>query len=430
MATRISYDSYDRALYTLAMSLRPLISIVNGKPVVRLSRSANEILLFDEYDMNYFVVRDIRGNIIAGNEDIPLPRKWDASASNHRFYDGLIDNKRVRIVAVRVAVPAGSRDQPIFIEAAETTVKRKMLARDITSNILVPQILIIIISTTVVWFGVGKGLAPLRKLQAAISNRSHLDLSPIEDSGIPDEVSPLVFSINDLMRRLQMVIDAQNRFIADAAHQLRTPLAGLLAQIAYALRQNDTETLKHCMDKLYISAGRVSRLVNQLLALARNEPGTDKAPVKDRVDINQLTSDVVMEWVPEALKKDVDLGFEGGGCAINIVGDEQRLKEMLANVLDNAIRYTQSAGYVTVKVLNKETPTLVFEDNGTGIPPDELELVFQRFYRVTGNGSDGSGLGLAIVRDIASAHNADVSIESNPAGRGVIVKIVFRQGSA
>ena len=429
-SAKLSNEIYDRELYALAMSLQPQIAFVGGKPVVNLSRSAHDILLFDQYDLLYFVVRDAQGKVIAGNESIPSPPQWLSRANNYYFYNGWVSNKKVRIVAVRAFGLMGQQHQSIMIEAAETTNKRDILAREIISSNLITQAFIIIIAAAVVWFGVGKGLTPLRRLQVAVANRSHLDLSPIEYRDVPEEVSPLILSINDLMRRLGRVLDSQNRFIADAAHQLRTPLSGLVVQVGVALRQNDPETSRHCMEKLYVSAERITRLANQLLALARNEPGIDRILVEEWIDINQLASETVMEWVPEALKKNIDLGFEGEDHPVNILGDAPRLKEMISNLVDNALRYTQSAGRVTVRVLNKGVTALVFEDNGPGIPPEERERVFERFYRVMGNEADGSGLGLAIVRDIARAHNADVSLAGNPAGRGLVVRVIFWRGSA
>jgi len=426
LSFNLSNEVYDNALYDLAMALKQQVTFVNGQPTVKLSSSAQDILLYDRYDHVYFAVRDATGRMIAGNKNIPPPPQWVDSAMDHQFSDGDVKNNRVRIISLRVPTLSGHENRFFFVVVAETISKRKMLAHEIISSILIPQALIIILASIMVWFGVGRGLGPLQKLQVVVANRSHRDLSPIDDVNVPQEARPLVLSINDLMKRLQSVLDSQNRFVADAAHQLRTPVAGLMAQIGFALRQNDPEASKHCMEQLYVSAERMTRLVNQLLSLARSEPDADKALVKKPIDLYKLVSETVMEWVPVAVKKSVDLGLEGKNQYVMILGDESRLKEMINNLLDNAIRYIQPAGKVTVRITTVgAAAALVVEDNGPGIPPEERESVFERFYRVPGNKASGSGLGLAIVRNIARAHNAEVFLADNPVGRGVVVKVIF-----
>ena len=425
----LANDVYDSALYDLVKSLKSQIVFVNGKPTVNMSRSAYNILLYDQYDQVYFVIRDTSGKVIAGNENIPPPTHWDNSALDHLFFDGYVKNNKVRVVALRIPEPLDHENRFLLLEGAETLAKRKALANEIAINILMPQIFIIILAIVVIWFGVSKGLAPLQKLKMAVGKRSHLNLSPIEEKDVPGEARPLIDSFNDLMGRLQEALDSQNRFIADAAHQLRTPAAGIMAQIRLALRQNDPEMSKHCMEQVYVGAERINRLVNQLLALKRNDRGVDVMLQKSWIDLNHLVSETAMEWVPEAVKKHIDLGVEGENHAVKVLGDAGRLKEMINNLLDNAIRYTQATGHITVRVLKKnEIVAFVVEDNGPGIPPEERERVFDRFYRLLGNKTDGSGLGLAIVRDIARAHNAEVSIASNSAGKGTVVTVIFGQG--
>ena len=425
LSISLSNQIYDNAIFDLARSLKEQIFLQDGKPAITMSRPVYDILLSDQFDLMYFVVRDADGETMIGNDSIPLPPSWRNIKSDHQYYNGQIQNKNVRIVALRVPVQSNLGEQFILVQVAETLTKRHMLAHQIIEDILIPQIFIIILATAVIWFGVGKGLAPLQKLQSDVENRSHLDLSPIDVTGLPAEARPLILSINDLMERLDKVIGAQSRFIADAAHQLRTPLAGLLAQVGFALQQNNPETSKHCMEQIYISAERISRLVSQLLTLARNEPDSGKAYAKDSIELNQFVSETVQEWVPEALKKDIDLGFEGVDRPVKIFGDSLRLKEMINNLLDNAIRYTQAAGKVTARVSGNGSATISVEDNGPGIPLEEREFVFERFCRVLGNEADGSGLGLAIVRDIAQAHHANISLTNGHDGKGSVIQIAF-----
>jgi two-component system sensor histidine kinase TctE len=300
------------------------------------------------------------------------------------------------------------------------------LSREFQTGVILPQMLIIVLATLIVWFGIGKSLEPLKRLQKAVSQRSHLDLSPVSGDGMPAEVQPLIHAINDLMARLSTVLDMQNRFIADAAHQLRTPLAGLKAQIDLALRQNDPETALHTLRNLHVSTERMTRLVNQLLALARNEPMAEGALHWTRLDLVQLASQITTEWVPRALARHIDLGFDAPPISVFMQGDSARLKDLLDNLIDNAVRYTQPGGQITVTVSSRQGHAqLSVTDNGPGIPPEQRERVFERFYSVLGHGAEGSGLGLAIVAEIARTHAAEVHIDSGPDGIGTRVSVKF-----
>lgn len=267
---------------------------------------------------------------------------------------------------------------------------------------------------------------PLKRLHKAVSERSHLDLSPLSGDAIPAEVQPLIHAINDLMARLSEVLDVQNRFIADAAHQLRTPLAGLKTQIELALRQDDPTNALASLKSLHASTGRMTRLVSQLLALARNEPNAQQAIRKDLLDLGILASNITMDWVPRALDKQIDLGYEAPAAAVTLYGDAASIKDLLDNLIDNAVRYTPPNGRITVSVFTGHGRVhLIVNDNGPGIPPEHRERVFERFYSVLGHNSDGSGLGLAIVREIARMHSGEVSIESGLQNSGTRVNVVF-----
>lgn len=425
-STAISNDVYDRELRSTAKSLLDKLVFDHGK----LDIPPNEVLqalLLDERDTIYFTVRDLSGRVIAGNEKLPIPR--NALEGTYSFFDGTIRNENVRIVALR---HAGSiqKNQAVLVQVAETLHKRQTLTHEILSSALITQALIITLVTATVWFGVKRSLTSLQKLQHAVTNRSHLDLSPLDEREAPGEVQPLIHSINDLMNRLEKVMESQNRFIGDAAHQLRTPLAGLKAQIAISLRQDTLANTRIHVQKLDTSVDRMGRLVNQLLALMRSKPGAEKMFKKEEVSLNRLASAITMEWVPAALKKQIDLGFESDGANVVIWGNASRLKEMIDNLLDNAIRYTPTGGHVTVKVSGEDSPVLVVQDNGDGVPPAEQELVFERFYRVLGSRADGSGLGLAIAKEIALAHGGEISLCSNPGGTGTVVSVGFPHTSA
>ena len=312
------------------------------------------------------------------------------------------------------------------MQVAETLNKRNRLARDILASVVVPQLLLIVMGTLAVYVGVSRGLAPLSRLERAVSHRSHLDLSPVEVRDVPAEVRPLVDEVNELMTRLGKTLDFQNRFIADAAHQLKTPVAGLKTQIELALREPDPERARHSLAQLYVSADRLSRLVRQLLTLARNEPGAMDALKLNALDLNAFALEISMEWAPQAIRNGVDLGFEGGDAVV-INAEPDRLRELINNLIDNAVRYSRQGGRVTVAVSRGDEGNglLSISDDGPSIPPEERTRIFERFHRLLGGHTEGSGLGLAIVSEIASLHGARITLEEDRDGIGNTFSVIF-----
>lgn len=419
-ANELTTRVYDRMLFTLTVSLSQQIIYDSSNQHIALPQPTVELLMSDEIDLLYFSIRDEQGNIIDGDRRMPTMPNSDDKKGNF-FFNSRIDGHDIRVAHLELTI--GHR--PYLLQVAETLTKRSLLSREFKSGVLLPQVLNIFVVTLIVWFGIGKSLAPLQRLQKAVSERSHRDLSPLQENDTTAEVQPLVRSINDLMARLSEVLDAQNRFIADAAHQLRTPLAGLKTQIELALRQNNAAVSAQTMPKLLVSADRMTRLVNQLLALARNEPKAESAIQMIPIDLGVLASTITMEWVPLALEKDIDLGFEAPHSQVLIQGDTARIKDLIDNLIDNAVRYTDSHGQITVSVSNDSGPQLTVIDNGPGIPSEHRERVFERFYSVLGNAANGSGLGLAIVREIARMHGATTHIDSATNGTGTRVSVVF-----
>jgi two-component system sensor histidine kinase TctE len=342
------------------------------------------------------------------------------------FYDGELHGDRVRVALLRTGNGPEAFAPPAVVQVAETLAKRRALAREIFIDVILPQLLLILIAGLLVWGGVARGLSPLGHLRQAVAARSHLDLSPVAaPADVPGEVHPLLQAINDLMARLDEVLTFQNRFIADAAHQLRTPVAGLKAHIEVALREDDPAQTRQALAHLYTAVERMSRLVSQLLSLARNEPSGVKKLELAQLDLSRLVFETTMEWVPEAYKKDIDLGFEGEEPHVTIKGDALRLTELVNNLLDNAIRYSRRGGKVTVRVLSHPCPRVTISDDGPSIPVAERQRVFERFHRLLGSHTDGSGLGLAIVREIAALHHADVSLDDDTDGVGNTFTVSF-----
>jgi two-component system sensor histidine kinase TctE len=238
-------------------------------------------------------------------------------------------------------------------------------------------------------------------------------------------VRPLLVSINDLLARLDEALTLQARFIADAAHQLKTPIAALHAQLELARREPDPARMREAMEAAYPGLERLSRLASQLLSLARNEPEAAGTVRLVPLDLNALGLDVATQWVPEALKRGIDLGFEAGTDPALVRGDAGRLRELLDNLLDNAVRYSRDNGRITVRVVAAPTATLEVSDDGPGIPPEERERVFERFHRLLGTHQDGSGLGLAIAREIAHLHGAKIALREDADGVGNTFSVAF-----
>jgi two-component system sensor histidine kinase TctE len=290
-----------------------------------------------------------------------------------------------------------------------------------------------------VWFGLSRGLAPLHALQAHIRARRPDDLSPLEARRAPPEIEPLVTSFNDLLTRLEQNMELQKRFIADAAHQMKTPLAGLRTQAELALRQDASEEVHRSLEQIATSSEQAARLVTQLLALARAENRLS-GQIFTPVDVTEVARHAVRDWVQAALARHMDLGYEAPetpeapDVPVEVDGNPVMLREMLSNLIDNAIRYTPDGGRITVRVRHDAAGRRVHlevEDTGLGIPVAERSRVIERFYRILGREGDGSGLGLAIVREIVTVHGGELTIDDNvyqtsPRLAGTLVRVSLR----
>ena len=416
--------AYDYSLFDSALDISRQTRAIDGALRVDLPSAALDMLESDTHDSIYYLVSDAQGAFVAGYRGLPAPAEG-APPGKPVYYDGNYRGNPVRIAALYSQVSGAAADQPILILVGETLNKRRTLANEVLLGMLLPEVLLIALIGALVWFGIDRGLRPLAALQKEISSRSHRDLSALPEQNAPGEVRALVRAMNDLLARLAAALSAQQRFIADAAHQLRTPLAGIKTQTELALRQKDPAEINQTLLQLNTATEQTTHLVNQLLTLARAEPGANRVHALQLLDLNALVRDATTEWVPRALARNIDLGFDGASPA-TIEADTFLIKEMLGNLLDNAIRYTQTGGRVTVRVAAAEDHALLeVEDNGPGIPAAEREQVFERFHRVLGTGAEGCGLGLAIVREIAQGHNAETRLTAGPHGAGTRVSVVF-----
>jgi two-component system sensor histidine kinase TctE len=421
MAARLSQRVYDGELTEIARELALHVRRDAGTLAYDLSSDAERSLLLDQYDQVSFAVRGPDGRLLAGDAELAAQDGAGTAPGADRFADAALRGVPVRVATLHAAA-AGV---PVTVAVAETRVKREMLARQMFLGIVLPQLVLILIAGLLVWIGVARGLAPLRQLREAVAARSHRDLSPLSAGEVPAEVHPLLTALNELLARLGEVLSFQNRFIADAAHQLRTPVAGLKAHIEVALREEDPRQMRQSLAHLYTSVERLSRLVSQLLSLARNEPNTLRSIELVPLDLAKLACDVTMQWVPAAYRRNIDLGFEGPASNVAVQGDAVRLTELLNNLLDNAVRYSRDGGRVTVRVHAVPAPALCVSDDGPTIPPAERTRVFERFHRLLGTHADGSGLGLAIVREIATLHGAQIVLDEDPDGEGNRFTVTF-----
>ncbi len=427
VAQGIAGKPFDRALEYNARAMAQLITIRQGRANFSLPRPARELLRADDSDTIYYQVLGPRGELLSGEKDIPLPPGTDQlMLDDVRMRDDVVKGFDVKVAYLWVTLPIEG-GQPALVQVAETLEKRSVLATEIVKGVMLPQFVILPLAVLLVWLALVQAIKPLNQLEERIRARKPDDLSPIDAEAVPMEVTPLVESVNDLLMRLTDSIATQKRFLADAAHQLKTPLAGLRMQAEMAQREGaSAEDLKHSLRQIGRASIRATHSVNQLLALARAESSGAAMP-RTVCDLAELTMSVVRDCVPRALDKHIDLGYEGtqpGTPSCTVLGNATLLKEMVRNLVDNAINYTpssmESPGVITARVLTDpfgRTLVLQVEDSGPGVPEAERELIFQPFYRALGTEADGSGLGLPIVLEIAHQHHASVSMEDARPGR-------------
>jgi len=426
MALRFAQQAYDRALVEMAREVSLHLRVTGGSLWLDLPAPAFEVLFNDPSDRIYHDVVTPDGKRVAGTP-LPSPRGMH-STSRETLYDGRVEDADVRLVEIAVP-PDGRTGRPAaIVRVAETTVRRGALAREMLMGMIVPQILVIGIAGIVVWSGVLRGLAPLEKLRASVIARRPHDVSRVPTEGVPGEVQPLLAAINELLGRLDGVVTLQRRFVADAAHQLKTPVAALVAQLELATRERDPARMQEQLLDVGSGLERLSRLVSQLLSLARNEPDAAGAVAIRPIDLGAVVLEAASAWVPEALKRHIDLGYEGPESPVPIDGDPLRLRELLDNLLDNAIRYTTEGGRVTVRLESGPPPAVRIADDGPAIAPADRSRIFERFHRLLGSPGDGSGLGLAIAQEIAHLHGAEINLDDDTDGVGNVFSVVFPGG--
>jgi len=421
VAQGIANKPFDRALEYNAQALAQLVSVSHGRAQFNLPQPASEILRADDSDTVYYQVLGPRGELLSGERELPPPPADEApSTGDVHLRDAELRGLDIRMayIWVRLSLP----NAPLaLVQVAETREKRSVLATEIIKGVMLPQFIILPLAVLLVWLALARGIQPLHQLEERIRARKPDDLSPLDDRTVPLEVAPLVASVNDLLTRLNDSLATQKRFLADAAHQLKTPLAGLRMQADLAQRAGTSpEEIKRSLEQIGRSSIRATHSVNQLLALARAESSSAQMALIP-CDLAQITVDVVHDAISRALDKGIDLGYDGalpGAPGVRMLGNPTLLHELVRNLVDNAINYTPSTperpGVVTARVLADTFGRVLVvqvEDSGPGVPEPERELIFRPFYRALGNDADGSGLGLPIVQEIARQHGARIVVE-------------------
>jgi two-component system sensor histidine kinase TctE len=409
----------DQNLAEIAYDLRMRLRVEHSGITADLPDKAERILRERHGDTVYFTVRNAAMQTVAGYGDFPPlllpPRDNDPFA-----YSGRIGNQPVRILVLKTSV--GS--ELIWIGIAETLAGRREVQSTILLTLLALEAVLVIASVAIVWFAVTEGLFPLQEMRAELDSRSADDLSAVKEKGVPLELRPLIKAINGLLLRAQDDGKARQSFLANVAHQLRTPLAGFKAQVDVLQQKYAGEPeAAQSVSLMAQSTDRMIRQTNQLLALAKAEPSQFERKRLESVELDRLVQECMPHFVREADKKAIDLGFELE--LVRVMGDRFLLRDMLDNLIDNAIRYSPQGATVTVRCVREDgCARLVVEDNGPGVPVEDREKIFDRFHRLDVR-IPGTGLGLAIVRDIAVTHDAGITVASGAGGKGTVFTVTF-----
>ena len=427
LARHFAHSVFDQWLFDSASTLASQVKATPGQARVDLPRSAVEMFEFDAVDRVFYDVVDADGRRIFSNSALPAAPD-SAAGGTPVFYDANIQGRNVRVVAVQLPNANGAADHDaVTVQVAETTNKRDALVTQILLSILLPQIVLLLLAALAIWYSVTTGMQSLDEIAAGLARFSPGSAEPlIQPRAAPLEIQPLLQALHSVVDRLAEAQASQQRFIVNASHQLRTPLAALQVQAERALREPDPVKHSEALQSVLKTMQRLRHLSHQLLMLARAEPVAGPAVTLRRIDLALLARSGLEEWTDAAIAAGADLGYEGPASGIMIDGEPQLLRELIGNLVDNAIRYAGRDARVTLSLSDAPGPLLVVEDDGPGIPEAERALVLERFYRRAQSPGEGAGLGLAIAREIAGRHDAALQIDTPAGGRGARVSVRFR----
>ena len=417
IAIQTSNSAHDVALGDVLFDLEELINKQEKLAPLKLTTESENMIRSNTPDMLYFSVWDSSGAILLGDKS--LPSFEQLQTPNISFSDGLYQGAAVRIAKHRM----NFHNTHLYVQVLETVKKREISSQKFLAAMIAPNLITMLVVLLAVLWGVRQGLKPLRNLEKEISQRSVNDLKEIELIQNPFELRTLLRHLNRLFELIRKSNSRQQRFIADAAHQLRTPLAGLQTQIDLALGEGVFNQSLSRKENIQTATLRIEHLLNQLLSYARAENAMALKDSFKNVNLQSIAENSASIFIDKALEKNIDLGFDLSD--VEVSGLAWMLQEALGNLIDNAIRYTPSKGVVTVRCGHLEgTPFIEVEDNGPGIAAEELPFIFERFHHIPGSLGGGCGLGLSIVNQIAEVHNASIHFV-RPEVDGFIVRIFF-----
>lgn len=417
--------AFDRLLIGSADAIAEDIEYQNGELVVDLPYAALELLESNMQERIFYRVLGPDGRTVTGYDDLPSPAAGFQGDST--LYTAMYRGENLHLVALRKKLYDATLSEPMLIIVAETGEARAALSRQMLQESLGRQSLLIAVAGALGWLGLVRGLRPLSRLRDDIAQRSGSDLRPIHTSSVPEEVRPLIDAFNQQTAKIDRMVSNRQQFIADAAHQMRTPLAEMRTQIDVQLMQKDASLSCITLEDLKQDVERLSRLVSQLLLQARAEPDGAGAQGHDEVDLVDIGREVALGKVGAARAKSIDLSYEAPDHPVRFRGHPVLLRELIVNLLDNAIIYTSNGGRVVLRLMAGSSIELEVEDDGPGISESESAHVFERFYRgsASSRSPTGSGLGLFIVRDIAVAHGGSVQLQKPSLGSGLLVRLTL-----
>lgn len=403
VALSYAEKAIDQSLTQSVRSLARQVKPIGSGLLIDFPKAAQDILEQDPKDRVSYMVSSPPGQFLLGNSTLPSPHAAPPPVGDALLYNTTIDGKSMRVALLEVDYGELGSPQRLRVQVAKSLAVQQRIATELVADILAPLLVLGAVLSVLVYGGIRRGLNPLKKLQAQLGNRHDHTLSalsPIEMTQAPQEVHALAGAVNELLSAVRRSLSQEKRFLNDAAHQLRTPLAGLISQTEMALAESDPQALRNRLGKVLAGAQRSAHLVHQLLSLARHEAEVRLRPLNGAA----LAREVARDWTPRALAMNVDLGFEGDE-QVSVDGDALLLREALSNLLDNALKYAGLGSVVTLRVTSAQDRAIFeVEDDGPGLSETELPHLFERFWRAS-ELPGGCGLGLAIVAEIAHRHH-------------------------
>jgi two-component system, OmpR family, sensor histidine kinase TctE len=429
LAVSTANQAFDRLLLASADAIAEDVEFRDGSVVVDLPYAALQLLESNIQERIYYRVVAPDGKTLTGYDDLPLPPTAAAEGEESVLYAASYRGDSIHLVALDKKLYGTNLAAPVVVIVAETGEARSALSRGILVEGLVRQAVLIAAAVALVWFGLQRGFKPLTRLRDGLLARKASDLSPIDPAGVQTEVRPLIVALNQHTARIDALLASRQQLITDASHQMRTPLAEMRTQIEYSLRQDRPDLLRQTLVDVNADVDRLARLIGQMLLLARSDPEVVADSRSAAVNLGGLARATTLEFVAAARARHIDLGFDEPPEGVSVRGQEALLRELVANLLDNALVHGREGGRVEVRVSGAGEAVLEVEDDGPGIPAAEREKVFERFYRARETIAPGSGLGLAIVRNICLAHRAHVELDTGSDGKGLRVRVRFQRAT-